>query len=408
MAKSENASSNGFDTKSDGGLAYIDMLRGFAILGVLLVHSLMGAGAAGLNKLPVYIEWLLLAGKHGVTLFFVVSAFTLMRSMHIRIDEEHMPIQKYFVRRFFRIAPAYYFVLIIVFILYGTGFPGYTNPQDATLTWPDLATHMLFVNSLFPFYTNDFLGVEWSVSTEFMFYVLLPFIFLWLHKTSTANQAITKIGILYLVSIVLYWLMFFKGGYFQALGGSFVSQVFSAWSYFFIATHLQAFIVGVAMWLVIHLKEGNHQVADRRLQTKLALAGLVCLGIAGAYIEGYKANNAYIVWGGLIFWGLLSGAYIYVLNSLRPTNVAGLRVLTGLGKVSFSLYLVHFPIFYGLSKFTKVWRITQIPEVDFLLYEIVVFGLAYLLARMLFHFVEKPGMELGRVLLKRFPTQKNI
>jgi peptidoglycan/LPS O-acetylase OafA/YrhL len=174
MTQSEQVVSSSL-AKGDGNLAYIDMLRGLAILGVLLVHStLFGMQVVGLNKLPMHLEWWLLAGRHGVTLFFVVSAFTLMRSMHVRIDEEHMPIKKYFIRRFFRIAPAYYFILLVVFFSYGQGFPGYTNPQDATLSWTDLAAHLLFVNSLFPFYTNDFLGVEWSVSTEFMFYCGQP------------------------------------------------------------------------------------------------------------------------------------------------------------------------------------------------------------------------------------------
>jgi peptidoglycan/LPS O-acetylase OafA/YrhL len=122
------------------------------------------------------------------------------------------------------------------------------------------------------------------------------------------------------------------------------------------------------------------------------------------YVEGYRISDSSIVWGALIFWGILSGALIYVLNLLRPDNVAGLKVFSELGRVSFSLYLLHFPIFFGLSRSAKVWKITQIPEVNFILFEIVVIGLAYSFARLLFHFVEKPGMELGRVLIGRFSS----
>lgn len=408
MTQSEQVVSSTL-AKGDGNLAYIDMLRGLAILGVLLVHSTsFGMQVVGLNTFPIHFEWLLLAGKHGVTLFFVVSAFTLMRSMHVRIDEEHMPIKKYFIRRFFRIAPAYYFVLLVAFFCYGQGFPGYSNPQDATLTWPDLAAHLLFVNSLFPFYTNNFLGVEWSVSTEFMFYILLPFLFLWLHKTSTKNQTIIKIGLLYFASIILYWAIFFKGGYLQRLGGGFASPVFGAWSYFFIATQLQAFVMGVAIWKFIHL-QGKTQHHQTRLLT--LLAGLVCVAIAGAYVEGYKSgapNYVYYVWWGLVFWGLMSGAFIYVLNLLRPTNTGVLRVLSELGRVSFSLYLVHFPIFYGLSTIMEMWKMTPVPEINFILCEVVMLGLAYFMARLLYRFVELPGMELGRILIKRFSARKHV
>jgi peptidoglycan/LPS O-acetylase OafA/YrhL len=324
--------------------------------------------------------------------------------MHIRIDKEHMPMRKYFLRRFFRIAPAYYFVLSITFFLYGAGFPRYSNPQDETLTWLDYGAHLIFVNGFFPYYSSDFIGVEWSVSTEFMFYMLLPFIFLWLNKTSTANQAINKIGFLYLASIALYWVFFFKGEVLHGLGNGFDTQLFDAWNYFFIATHLQAFVVGVAMWLIIHLQSRDLPMIVNRQQAKFALAGLVCAAIAGAYVEAYNLNDPGIVWSALIFWGLLSGALIYVLDILRPAKRFGLGWLTELGRVSFSLYLVHFPVCYGLSHSTKAWHITQVLEVNFLMYEIVVLGLSYFLARLLFRFVENPGMNLGRVLIGRFST----
>lgn len=264
MTKTCPSTPDGLDAKG-GSLAYIDMLRGLAILGVLLVHSTLGMPTVGLEKLPMHIEYLLCAGKHGVSLFFVVSAFTLTRSIHIRIDKEHMPIRKYFLRRFFRIAPAYYFVLIITFFM-GIGMPGYASSQDATLTWPSFAAHLLFVNGFFPYYANDFLGVEWSISTEFMFYVLLPFLFLWLNKTSTASQAIIRVGLYYLASIVivLFWNIFTKAGHLQALGGGFASPAFDAWRYFFIATHLPEFAAGMAVWLVLHLKVCDHPMTDRQ------------------------------------------------------------------------------------------------------------------------------------------------
>lgn len=417
MAKSAHPASDSFDNKRDGNLAYIDMLRGFAILGVLLVHStLFGMQVVGLKEMPMHVEWLLLAGRHGVTLFFVISAFTLMRSMHIRIDEEHMPMRKYFLRRFFRIAPAYYVVLLVAFFCFGEGIKGYTDPQTAMLTWPDLMAHMLFVNSLFPYYSNDFLGTEWSVSTEFMFYLLLPFIFLWLHKASMNLQATIKLVLLFLASIALYWLIAFKGQNLRLLGGGFATSLLDAWRYFFVATHLPAFFVGVAVWQILSFEIGRRSVVstDNRRQatiSKLALSGLLCVAIVGVYLLSMnnRLSDPTFVWFGLIFWAALSGALIYVLDLLRPANTTVLRALTGLGKVSFSLYLVHFPIiWYGLSYFNEIVQITHIPEINFLMFELVVFGLSYPLALLLYMAVEKPGMELGRVLIRRLSTRRNV
>lgn len=204
---------------------YIDLLRGIAIFGVLSAHSAFGIGASGLAQLPLHFEWLLGAGKHGVSLFFVVSAFTLIRSMDARRSSEESLIGPYLVRRFFRIAPAYYLVLLLVFFLYGKGFEGYTPPGDRNLGWPDLAAHMLFVNGLFPYYINDFIGVEWSIATEFMFYAVLPMIFLWLRNSRNHASLVCKAAALYLAGLALLWFMYFKGGHLQRIIGNYPMEI---------------------------------------------------------------------------------------------------------------------------------------------------------------------------------------
>lgn len=106
-------------------LAYIDLLRGFAIFGVLAAHGGLGRILAGLSGLPLHIDWLLGADKHGDSLFFVVSAYTLMRSVDIRHYSEPLPWPQ-IVRRFFGIAPVYYLVITLVFVFHGEGFDGYS------------------------------------------------------------------------------------------------------------------------------------------------------------------------------------------------------------------------------------------------------------------------------------------
>jgi peptidoglycan/LPS O-acetylase OafA/YrhL len=71
MTEFAHTASVSIGAKGAGNLAYIDMLRGLAILGVLLVHSTgFGMAVVGLEKMPISVEWLLQAGRHGVTLFF--------------------------------------------------------------------------------------------------------------------------------------------------------------------------------------------------------------------------------------------------------------------------------------------------------------------------------------------------
>ena len=82
-------------------LHFIDSLRGLAALYVVLHHIAYAIGDKVI--VPRWLEPLAFLGSSGVTLFFVVSAFTLCLSMEARQEGELQPLTNYFIRRFFRI-----------------------------------------------------------------------------------------------------------------------------------------------------------------------------------------------------------------------------------------------------------------------------------------------------------------
>jgi peptidoglycan/LPS O-acetylase OafA/YrhL len=377
-------------------LDYIDMLRGLAIIGVLLAHSGYGMTAAMLREMPLHLDTIFSAGRHGVTLFFVVSAFTLTRSISLRHDVERQALRNYFLRRFFRIAPAYYVVLLAVFFGYGKGVAQYTNPLDEQLTWVNLAAHFTFLNGFFPFYTNDFLGVEWSVSTEFMFYLLLPAIYLWITGSTSRRSQLLRALLLYSGALLASWLMFFKGGYLQRLGGGFSSPVFGPWIYFFLGTHLNAFMAGIVAWLVMPPQKKEDPFQQAPISVYLLLVTLVVIAIYATFFEARNFDNATVIWLSVIFWGLAAAAFTLVLNTIGPRRRGLLTFLSTIGKVSFSLYLVHFPIFTGLSKFAHVWSVSQSPLLNYLIYLVLAFGGSVAVAWGMYQFIELRGIELGK------------
>ena len=93
---------------SDSKLRFVDALRGFAILGVLVVHC----GQIGINEYPSLVQNIILNGAMGVQLFFVASAFTIFLTYANLYDKEANPNVNFFIRRFFRIAPMYYLGII--------------------------------------------------------------------------------------------------------------------------------------------------------------------------------------------------------------------------------------------------------------------------------------------------------
>ena len=94
--------------------AFIDALRGMAILGVILVHSSQLVAPTNATLL-----WVMREGARGVQLFFVASALTLCMSWMTRNSHEKFPIRNFYIRRFFRIAPMFYIAILIYISMKG-------------------------------------------------------------------------------------------------------------------------------------------------------------------------------------------------------------------------------------------------------------------------------------------------
>ena len=149
--------------------AYIDALRGWAIIGVLFAHiTLVGT--------VIYPSWLyetatVYVGPRGVQLFFVVSAFTLCLSWYNRKQKEKHVLTNFYIRRFFRIAPLFY--LAFAYFLYLQGF---WNGNLNHYSFANIATTILFLNGFFPAWINNIVYGGWTIAVEMTFYALFPFL----------------------------------------------------------------------------------------------------------------------------------------------------------------------------------------------------------------------------------------
>src|SRR5258708_32803586 len=92
--------------------AYIDALRGYAILMVIAVHT-----SEAFPDLPSSLSKILSQGARGVQLFFVTSALTLSLSWVARQENA----AEFYIRRFFRIAPMFWIAVVVFRCINGTG-----------------------------------------------------------------------------------------------------------------------------------------------------------------------------------------------------------------------------------------------------------------------------------------------
>ena len=158
-------------------LPSINGIRGISILLVILHHlnvqygifSYVYTNKSLAVKPLLAITNLICDGHLGVNIFFVISGFLIT---YLLINEEQekgkINIKKFFIRRTFRIFPAYYFMLLVYLVLQRIQLIDLTPAS-----WLTSFTYTKYLNWNLDWFTSH----AWSLSIEEQFYLLWPFTF---------------------------------------------------------------------------------------------------------------------------------------------------------------------------------------------------------------------------------------
>ena len=154
--------------------------RALAAFWVALAHCSIWTGA-GVQPNP----------KIAVDLFMILSGFLMIYTMSERSSVE--PAQqwstflRFYVRRFRRIAPAYYLTLIVVVLCAPSFLGGYDQlnnliadlfaPLASDYSLSGLLWHFTFLFGLHPIQSSSTMLPDWSLSLEMQFYAVFPLIF---------------------------------------------------------------------------------------------------------------------------------------------------------------------------------------------------------------------------------------
>ncbi len=109
-------------------------------------------------------------GHLGVNIFFLLSGF-LITSLLLweEVETKEISLKKFYIRRFLRITPAYYFLLLVYFALQQLHFI-----SIAPSSWLTALTYTKYLN-----WQNEWLTSHaWTLSVEENFYLFWPLIFL--------------------------------------------------------------------------------------------------------------------------------------------------------------------------------------------------------------------------------------
>jgi peptidoglycan/LPS O-acetylase OafA/YrhL len=356
-------------------IAYIDALRGLAVLGVLLAHTPFP------GKFGNICSFL---GAKGVQLFYVVSAFTLCVSLATRFVQEASPLRNFFIRRFFRIAPMFY--VAVCFFLFWNGLgPNYWAPQGIGF-WHIVST-IFFFNGWHPETINTIVPGGWSVAIETNFYALLPLFFAWARTFKRAFIATIFLsvgGAILSSAAEKYFLGLYPDSYAGALHW---------FSELWFPSQAAVFACGVCLFHLSRSEfQGKKYLTDPR-SAKKVLAALFTVFLGLFFVRRISYFPPHVIFAGffVIFALLLSfHPYAFLVN----------RFSVHVGKVSYSIYLLHF-IFITFGK--KIVALAGMPEESYpggLFIYFFACASTILLATLTYKFIEVPGMNFGKRLIK--------
>jgi peptidoglycan/LPS O-acetylase OafA/YrhL len=341
-------------------LDFIDSLRGFAALYVVLFHMVL----VPIHKLiiPPYLKGFVLSGGSGVTLFFIISAFTLCYTLDSMKNNKNYLLH-FYTRRFFRIFPLYFLWLILVLFIYG--LPKFKY----------FLLYLTFTFNFFPYHQEGIVWASWTLGIEVIFYLVFPLIFKYVSN-------IKKAFYLFIVSLILMTIHYY---YTKNINGYKVSIG--------ILNQLPVFTIGI---LLYYLYKNNKYVEYNK---KL---GYCLIGISLFLFYFFSQ-----LFGWLSYASFLAKAFSYSILFLGlficPVKVFVNKVSIFFGKISYSLYLNHPRMVFAMtilySQFEKLLNCQGAALlISFLATLIILVPISYFT----YSFIEKPCI----IFAKRFLEHK--
>jgi peptidoglycan/LPS O-acetylase OafA/YrhL len=167
----------------------LDVLRGVAVLAVVLYHGLYWwpPRAISVSHAAQRLSSLASPGWMGVNLFFVLSGFLITG---ILLDTRNKPHywKSFYTRRALRILPLYIATLVVVRFYEGLG-------------WPYLLLCLLFLANFASVFQVASFGPLWSLAVEEQFYLVWPFL---VRRLRLRSLAIVCLGSILLSPLLRY------------------------------------------------------------------------------------------------------------------------------------------------------------------------------------------------------------
>jgi peptidoglycan/LPS O-acetylase OafA/YrhL len=380
--------------KKEHRFTYLDSLRGLAAFAVLLSHlqfanaDLVPVGhrdfmmsVSSVSQFALYaLSKLHEASRSAVMLFFVLSGFVLA----FWLQTNPTAYGQYATRRVFRIYTPFALVVLMSYglhVLLGSDHLEHKEWLKAVLN-PDLSARNL-AKHLVLWGTKDAIqldNVSWSLVHEMRVSLVFPLIL-----TGVQRYTWRCVLLLLLFSIGCnLWALALTGQVIVGYEQETLARTFLDTGYFIVFFALGAY-------LAVEREKVCRQVRKAARWTQ------VCLGVGVFYILLKSDLDHHSFAGGLVDYLRGAGAaglIAFAISTERMGVFLRNGVLHWLGRISYSLYLVHVPVIYVLKRHASGVR--SLMGMD-----MAVVSCSLLLAELMVRLVEQPANQLGKRIAEK-------
>lgn len=335
----------------------LDGIRGIAILAVLAFNG--------------HLQWAQ-GGYIGVDIFFVLSGF-LITSLLLQEHRQNARIRlkNFYYRRALRLLPGLFALMLLVSVYAAL----LQSKEKAMTTWKGVLYTLFYVANWAQIGEGasgiGALSHAWSLSVEEQFYILWPVLLL----LGSGLRRGWLVGLLlFCLSASILW-----SAWLGSEGAPYLRMYFGS------DTRAHELLIGCLAALLVHWGWIGHSKASR---TGLGLISVASLAAIGYGLTSLSVKSSFLYCGGFALIAL--GTAAIIINALlfpSPlTRAFEFSPLVWTGKISYGLYLWHFPVFEAARQLLE-------GRLNPVLYQALRFGLVFMVASASYYLIEKPFLK---------------
>lgn len=311
-------------------IAQLDLLRGIAVLLVVMHHTQIDPQATGFFQ--PFFSWLKAFGGTGVDLFFVLSGFLIGGLLFAELRSTgKIDVRQFLVRRAFKIWPGY--IALIAFAFVREMYHGRDYRSAILIVLPNLLQIQNYIGQI--------IGHTWSIAVEEHFYLLLPVLLFLISRGGNRERMQARMALVPWIAGGLLCLCLTLRCYRVLYSHSTINPLSAT------EIRIDSMFVGVTLAYLLHFYPEFFD-RFRRFPVLLMLSGLLLLSLKSIF----PSNSFYYTIGFTacsMGYALVLVALVHLRAEVLPFNaIFGIigRIIIFIGMYSYSIYLWHLDLAY--------------------------------------------------------------